>query len=490
MENNKSNLDIQKERFEKIRRALSLYDPTLGYTRVRRYEIFNKEKLRRYMENPNRYAKELRAVSRFLATRSQVYRKIIEDNANMIDTRFKQIIPNINFLGENNMKKVEKSFYETAQFLNLMNLPSEMLKVYKECWTCDVFFGVYYFYKGEGGIMMPLDPDYCKITGIYPTGDFCFSFDTRYFQNHKEEIDLWGEPFTSMYRESSKKNGDPWQPVPDQYACCMKIGLEDFLVAIPPYITLFDALVNLEDLREILSIDDANMINQLICYKLETFNNSNTPDDFTVELDTAVQYYNKSLEVLPDNVSAIISPLPVEEVNLSHDHTGEINKVENASKNILKAAGHSALADPNGATAMAAALKADEDYAISSLIPQTQAWVNRMVSYYVKNPSKVKFLEVTKYSKQEFKDSIIKDMNYGLPMITTLGVLNGYSETEIFALAKMNDHMNIRELFKPFATASTQSGDDGSGESKVGRPKGDVVTDDAEKSAEKRDSAG
>ena len=95
---------------------------------------------------------------------------------------------------------------------------------------------------------------------------------------------------------------------------------------------------------------------------------------------------------------------------------------------------------------------------------------------------------MTKYTKNDYKDSVIKDMNYGLPMIFTLGALNGYSELDMLSMANLNNSLGLDELFKPLATASTRSNADSEG----GAPaKSDEdVTDEGDSSRDKRDRNG
>lgn len=477
--------------YKKAMASINLYNP--AKTTTRSSNTFNKDTLKSYMERPYANEKNLRNLSRFLRNRSQVYKKIINDNATMIDTRYRQVIPNYDLVkksksGSASDEKIRKSYFETIKVLDTMNLPSEMLKVYLECWTCDVFFGAYYYFKDEGGIMIPLDPDYCKIIGLYPTGDFAFAFDMSYFTGKDEQLELYGEPFTTMYRQYQNDTVNMrWQQLPDQYSCCMKINLEDYLSTIPPYINLFYSLIDLEDLKELNAIEAENNLYKLLYMVLPLFSNSSVPDDFAVDPETAVQYYMKIVNALPDNVASFLTPLDIQQIQFDPDQTGDVNKVENASKNILKTAGHIAMADPNGATAMSAALRADEDYAIASLLPQTQAWVNRMLSYILPNPSKVKFLSVTKYSRDTFKEGLIRDMNYGLPVAQTLGILNGFSEADMICLARINNLVGLPDLYTPLSTASTQSGADSS---EGGRPKETVRTDDGERSEAKKEAAG
>lgn len=479
--------DLNKEAFDKAKEALKLLDPTKNQTRT--FSTFSKDQLRTYMKNPLAQHKNLRNLSRYLYYVSQAYRRIINHNANMIDLNYRNIIPRVDITKEANLDEIKKNFYETAMFLDKMNLPLELLKAYTTCWIEDVFFGCVY-YDDSGMFILPLDPDYCQITSIYPTGDFGFDFDCSYFRSRQTELELWGEPFTSLYNEYQKDTtNNRWLPFPDENCICLKINTNETTVPVPPYVTLFDSLINLEDLAGITAIADAQRIYKLLVATIPTLSNTTRPDDFAVDPTTAINYYNKMVEALPDYTDAIISPIPIDTISFEDDQTTDVNKIENATKNILKTSGHTVMADPSGTTAMTANILSDEDYAISSLLPQTEAWINRFLSLKLKNPAKVKFLEVTKYTKDKYQDSLIKSMNYGSPLVSTLGVLSGYSELEQMSMAHLNEALGLQDLFKPLATASTRSSDE-----QTGRPtaedKGEQLGDEASESRDKRERNG
>lgn len=484
-----------QQQFKKIDEIMQIYNPASMNNKS--YNTYDKETLREYIEAPYQNAANLRALSRFLYNRSQVYRKIININACMIDTHYRQVIPNVDFTKRSNSSgKIDKSFHETGKMLDLMNLPLEMLKVYLECWTVDVFYGVYYYFKDVGGVMFPLDPDWCQITGVYPTGDFAYAIDCSQLRAYESVLDeLWGEPFVSLYKEYQRDTqNNRWLQMPDEYACCMKVNVNDFQYALPPYLPLFNPLINLSDLEEAQALQQEAQIYKLLSFKLPLVPNSNRVDDFAIDPKTAVKYYDKATTMFPDYIGAWITPMDVEPISFPDDAASDVNKVDESSKNIMKSAGHASIAEPKGTTAYEAALKADEDYAISALLPQTEGWVNRMLQNYLSNPSRVKFLEVTKYTKKEFKDSILKDMNFGLPMITVLGALNGFSEMELFALAEGHEMMELRSKFYPYQTSATLSANNPNNPNAPaedgGRPQNETPTDESEASADKKEEAG
>lgn len=474
----------EKLMFEKAQEALKLLNANSSTT-TRTTGTFNKELLRTYMQNPTGQYKNLRNLSRFLYYRSPLYRRLIQYDANMIDLNFRNVVPLVDLVKGPDEKKMIDSYYKTLLMLENMNLPLEFLKAYIIAWREDVFFGCAY-HDDTGFFILPLDPDYCKVTGIYPTGDLCFDMDMSYFRSRQEQLELWGEPFQSMYRgyKSDMTNGK-WQPMPDENCVCLKVNIDDWEYPIPPYAGLFSRLINLEDLDEIMAVADEQNIYKLLIATIPTIKNSDEVDDWAVDPDTAISYYNKMKGMLPDFVNAVITPIPIESVSFDRDQATDVNKLENSTKSILTTSGGvQTLCPPAGTTAYTAAIRSDEEYAISSLLPQTQAILNRLASYNVSKPAKIILLEVTKYTRDNYIENSQKLLNYGLPLSMTLGALSGFNELELASMAYLQKALNIEELFTPLATASTRSSDN------WGRPRNGITdrTDEADASEDKRDN--
>lgn len=453
------------ENFERSQEVLQLLDPSATSTKT--FNTFSKETLRTYMKNPLTNYKNLRNLSRFLYYRSQTYRRLINYNANMIDLNYRSVIPMVDLVKGVDQQKMIKSYYETLVILNVMNLPLEFLKAYITCWIEDVFFGCVY-YDDEGFFILKLDPDYCKITGIYPSGDFAFDYDMSYFSRKQDILEMWGEPFVSMYRayESDTVNGK-WQPMPDENCVCMKLNVNDWETPIPPYIGLFDSLINLEDLKEITAIADEQEIYKLLSFKMPLLKNSQDYDDFAVDPNTAIKYYKVITDSLPDYANAILNPgLEMEDVSFEHDQASDVNKLETTTKSVLSISGGAAVLSAqnvSSSTSWKAAIVSDEEYALSSLLPQTQAWLNRFLSYQLKDPAKVKFMEVTKYSRLDFKDSLRQDATYGIPVKLTINTLNGFNELETLSMAHLEKALDLTSLFVPMASSNTMNTGDLSG---------------------------
>ena len=476
------------ENFKKIQDATKLADPTKSSTRT--YSTFSKDKLRTYMKNPITNYKNLRNLSRFLYYRSSVYRRLIWYNATMIDTNARSVIPIINLTKENDKDKILKSYYQTLTTIENMNIALEFLKMYIIAWREDAAYGVA-FYDDTGYFILPMDGEYCRVTGAYQTGDLSYSIDMSYFTKNPDMVEWIGEPFTSMYNNYTQdRTNGKWQPVPDEYCICFKINIDDYEVALPPMMSLFNSLISLSDQEDIQAVADEQQIYKIISATMPLIGNSKDPDDFAVDPATALEYFNKMVESFPDYIGAILSPIPLEVLEFGNDQTTDITKIENATRTVLNTSGGAQVLNSStisGTTAWNGAIKSDAEYATASLRPQTEAYINRFLTYHISNPAKVKFLKVTPYTKAEVKKSLLEDATYGLPTILSINSLNGFSELETLSLNYLeNDVLGLVNKFKPLQSSHTQSSADSSG----GQEKSiDDLTDAGEASIDKRDKS-
>jgi len=481
-EKNEKSIELFKKSTDAI---LQLSDPSKTVSRT--YSIFDKEKLRQYMKNPLTNYKNLRNLSRYLYLRSYVYRRLIWYFGTMIDTNAKSVIPIVDLVKGGDKKKVLKSYYETLSVINNMNLKTEMLKAYIISWREDAFFGTAW-YDETGYFIMPMDPDYCKVTGAYYTGDLAYALDMTYFDKNKDMIDWIGEPFASMYKEYQKDTTtNRWIQMPDEYCVCFKINVDDLLIPLPIFVGLFNALISLADLEDIQSVADEQQIYKLITATIPLINGSENPDDWAVDINTALKYYQKLESSLPDYIGSALTPVPLDTITFDHDQATDVNKVENATKTVLNTSGGAQLlnsATISGTTAWKGAIRFDERYGQASLLPQTEGYLNRFLSYHVKNPAKIKMLETSTYTKDELKEQMLKEAQFGIPNALAINTLNGYNELETLSMNFLqNDVLNIHETFIPLNSSHTTSNNEGGGQTKSDTE----LTDDGESSRDKRD---
>lgn len=493
--------ELTQINFEKAEEGLKLLTD-LQRTPTKTTNAFSKEDVLTYLRNVGSNESRLRNLSWYLLYRSQLYRRLVIYNASMFNLDARSVIPNYSLTEDNNTDDILSSYYETLVTLDNMELRREMLKVYLTCFIQDVFYGVH-FYDDTGFFIMPLPADYCQIKGRYMRGTYCFAMRMDYFTGTNEYmLELLGEPFQSMYKEYQKDtmNGR-WQIVPEEYSCCLKYSAEDWQLHILPFMGLLPDLIQLEDVKDIQAIADAQAIYKLVWLELETITGSKNIDDWKVDPELAIKYFNRMLnEALPSYTSAAIVPGKLQTINFDDNDTNDVNRVSNATKNILNSGGGGQVLNSTeltGTTEVLTALKVDTEFAIASLLPQTQAYVNTFMHYYVSNPSKVKFLHASIYTQDDLKKSLLEAAQYSLPTKLAYNTLNGFSELDTLALNYLeNEVLGLQDKFIYPLNSSFTSGSDevSSGTTDPvtgGRPISDNtdLTDDGEASRTKRETA-
>ena len=458
--------EMKKWYEENVQNTQSAFKQIRDVTKTTRQSTLNsysKENVISYLQNISSNENNLRNLSRYLFYRSQVYFRLIMYNATMFDLNARTVIPTYNPIKNNNSKKILKAYYETLQWLERMNHQHEFLPVLINNFIEDAFFGCCWIDE-TGMFVLPLPPEYCKIKGKYFTGDFAFDVDMSFYKKHEYLIDYLGEPFSSMYSAYGGDNSKKWQPMPDEYALCTKYRLESWETVCPPYSGLFVDLINLLNLGDVQAVADEQQIYKLITATIPLINGSDVPDDWAVDLRTALDYYRKLEASLPDYVGSAITPIPLDVISFSDDQTTDTTKIQKATKEVLNTSGGAQILNSStisGAEAFRSATRADTELAISPLLGQIQGWTNRMLSYLMSNPAKVKFFEVSAYTKDAFKESLQKDLNYGFVSTLAINSLNGFSELDTLALNFLErDVLELDKKFTPLQTAATRSSTD------------------------------
>jgi hypothetical protein len=103
-----------------------------------------------------------------------------------------------------------------------------------------------------------------------------------------------------MYKAYGGDNSKKWQPMPDEYALCTKARMESWETVCPVYSGLFLDLINLLDLADIQAIADEQQIYKLIVATIPTLSGANSADEWAIDPDTAIDYYNKLVNSLPE----------------------------------------------------------------------------------------------------------------------------------------------------------------------------------------------
>lgn len=460
----------------------------------KRVQSLTKENIVTYLQDPVSNEERLNNASWYIFFRNQIYQILILYYATLFCLEAKTFIPRYDLVKPDSDDKILKSFNDTVKLLSNWNIENEFLKTNITCLVQDVSYNCAY-HDETGLYLLPLPSNYCKIYGQYSTGDFAFKVNMGYFRGvNNWLVEEWGEPFTSMWRayESEGHNGI-WQPMPPEYSACFKYRNYDETV-IPPFSGVLGELIALNDVADNQAIADASEIYKLIYLKLQTISGAKMPDEWRVDPAVAIEYFQRLInEALPDYMSAAIVPTDDDlgVIDFSNtDKTGEVNKVLKATKAVLNTSGGAQIlnsAEISGTTAFMAAIKADTERAISTLLPQIEGWFNRIVEYDVSNPAKIKFFHVGRLTRDEFRKELLENAQYSLPTKLAIMSLQGFDPIDVMSMNHLEeDILKLGDKFNdPLKSSYTSSSSD------VGRPTLDdgELTDDGEASRDKADRA-
>lgn len=459
-----------------VKNALNLID--LENIPSKTYTVYSKESLRTYLKNPlsDNNSKNLRKLSQYLYVLSSQYRRLISYFASMIDLTAYTVIPNVSMVEDNDDEKILQDYEAVLKWIEKMNLGGQIFSQLITTFREDIFYGyIYYDDSAEQDvnsfIILPLDPDYCRISSVNYDGTLNMAFDFSYFNNasNAKALEWWDKEFTTKFNAYNSDSKLRWQELDPERTWVLKFNYDQNDRIIPPFAALFENIIDLVDLQSITSLKDKLSIYKLLVAKIDTINGATDPDDFAIDLDTAVDFYNKMLGTVPEEIGIVLSPMEITPINFEKSDTDDVNTISKANSNLWEAAGVSQILDNDkltGASAVRSAQILDGLFAQNPLLWQIQARVNRWLDFILPdNGMRVKYIPVTPYNKDE-KIAELKDAaSLGLPVKMQYMSLLGISPLEAYSMAHMeNNILKLQDSWMyPLQSSYTQNGENESG---------------------------
>lgn len=481
-----------KEIFAATNEALQLVD--LTKTETRTYQTYSRETLRTYLKNPFSYMKQIRNLSKYLYRLCYEYRRICIFYASMICGDAFNIIPLIDPTQENDKDEVLKKYYETLIRWQRMDFANELIKLLIVAWREDTVYAyVYDDSDQEGGTCFfhILDGDYCRICAI-EEGVFRFAFDFSYFRNHKSELEFWDVEFQQKYRIYEADSSLRWQELEPERQICFKVNSDDPTMDYPSFASLFEAIINAIDLQALQNAKDELSVYKLLIARLQPLSGTDTPDDFEVDVNTAIKYYNRLAESLPESIASCISPLPIEAIEFKDlNTTDDTDMISSSLSNIFKHIGGVILDNDKSGTAITNMQTIlDMKMGQSTLLPQVQKWLNLYFNYVIgEDHAYIKYIDgVSPYTRENKRKELLESAQNGLPTKLEISILDGKSPLETTSMLYLeNDILSLDKKLIPLSTSYTKSSSDAADPVTGGAPTKDdtKLTDEGDASRNK-----
>ena len=467
----------RRENYEKAMDALKqLRDPNKAATAT--LNNYDREKIREYLKRPYSNEANLRQAAEYLYFRSQILYRLCHWYASMWALDCRQVIPKYSFTKENSPEEMLSMYEETLNVLEAYNIQGNWHDVALRCYQEDVCF-VIFFRDDRNAFFYIMDPNECKIDGRYYTGDFSYSVDmSKWSSPQKQQLMEWlGEPIKSMWNEYQKDTSQRWVHMPDEWGAAFKFNSDSPDLVISPEAGILQQLAGLNDIADLQALKDEASIYKLLLVPMKTLSSAKTSDEWQISVDILLQYFTKMKDILPDYVAA--APIPGELTNdnvIDFSTTSadkDIDRLSQSQDTLLATSGGGSVLNANyinSSAAFKAWLMAESEFAISSLMPQIEGFTNRMLSYDVKGTAcKVKYFEVTVYTKDELKESLLSSCQYSFSNRMAYNTFNGISEKTTMTMEFFeNQVLHLPEVMThPLQSSYTTSN---TGEDEGGRP--------------------
>lgn len=433
---------------------------------------FTADNVQTYLENPQKYEKELRQLSTVLTTLSPQYRQIVNYFPS-IAKFVPVVIPNIskytNAKGDvTDTDKIKKDYLKVVSTVEMMSLEHEFKKIVATSFIEDIFYG-YVYQTNDSFYIQQLDADYCRISSI-SDGCYNFQFDFTYFDKNNKLKDVeialvesYPEEFQSKYNAYLKdKSNMRWQEMDEKNTICIKYSDTPFV--FPPFASLYNDLSDLQTYKNLSKQKEEIDNYKFIGLKIPLNTKSEKEDDFLVSTTTALTFYNMLLGSLPEGVGAFLSVTDWDSVDFSSSKTSEKNKILDAENSLMLSSGVSPVnfGKANNSTGLTASNLVDSG-ALFRIYDSLERWLNRKMKFDFNGKFCVELLKVTIFTLKDTIDQYIKTAQYGIPVKLQLSALLNATQGKERGLTLMEEILDLQNTWKPLMSSHTTSGNDEGG---------------------------
>jgi hypothetical protein len=433
---------------------------------------YTREDLILYIENPARYTSQLIDISNYMYNYSKLFQKIIDYYTDMalcrwtVDTQVKSV----NFYSVND-KQLKKNYIAYIEKINRLNLAQDFNKILKRMFLEDCVFG-YWLEENNSCSIYYFPYNWCSIK-FTMNGLYCFAIDTRRL-SQKDFDNLPKEIYKLVAKYRGKGGDEALCPIPIEKAVCYKFN-NHFSYLYPPFISIVQAILDILDYK-ILNKTKSEMEAWGL---IEMFMPTDEDGKLLIEDDIALDAVLKALEVIPEGVGLIPTPMKLAAVPMNQKASNDRDNVRDSLSQFNLEAGvpDSVLGSSTSGSELTKSIENDASL-IYRILDQISAYINLKMKIegfnYPSYEFRYSLLHITVFNEKEFQDKQLKAASSGAPNKMTW--LASYDINPAITLGQAYVENNLfRDVFDNFTVLQTSytqstvaSGDSGS--SNGGRP--------------------
>lgn len=418
------------------------------------FSLFSKDDITTYLSNPYTYEKQIRNAVTYIYGASSHFRRLIQYFSCLNDLSY-VVAPYRVDPKSANVKSMNRNYRKVLNTLSSMNIKTQFPKILTVCLREDTYYGTMWV-TNDSITIQQLPSDYCSIStieGNVPNVTFDFS----YFDSRQSLLDYYPSEFKTKYGIYQKNRTVRWIELDSPTSFAIKCNADILDYSVPPFAGILREIYEIEDYKQLKLTKSALENYAMVFMTLGIDKDGN----WQMDLDKAKEFWRNLDSVLPDEIGSVLTPMPINKISFEKSHTSNTNTVAEAEEELFSAAGVSSLLfnnDKASANALALSIKADQAITYG-IVKSIEDMVNRFIQSqsYGKN-FRINFLDVSAFNRKEMGDMYLKAAQYGLPTVSMYAASQGLGQAELDSMNFLeNDLLEIKKLFIPLQSSSTQS---------------------------------
>lgn len=442
-----SSLNFSKEDMYNMLREYKSY-----YYESNRGMKYDKQQIRRFLENPQQYERQIREVSLYLAGSSSHYVRLILYLSTML-TLDHLVVP---IDAKMSKSKMLDRYTSATSYIDAFNVKHELSKIIPTILIEDIFYG--YESRANGtSTIRKLPANYCKIVGV-EDGIFIFAFNFTYFNGKEHLLRDYPKEFKILFNKA-KQTGNSWQELnPNLGAVCFKFR-DDLTYGLPLLAPLFEEVIELESKKDRANEKEELENFKLLVQKIPMKADPKSEKDYVLTLPTVKKFHSNIKTALPKNVGLISTPMEIEDYSFERKTSADNANLSEAQDVLFTSAGFGNIfsATNKSLTALKNANLSDQSL-MFKLLRQFERFFNaRLKTLFGKDCGMtVWFLDITIFNREDKINEFLKLAQFGLPK-STIAVATGMSQSQFLGLNALEEHLELEDKLVPLNSSHTQN---------------------------------
>lgn len=407
---------------------------------------------------------EIIALSRYFFNYNGLYRRIIIYFSTMLlyDT---VSVPK--FLKQDiEPKRFLKNYYKVLSFVDKMNLPQELTRIFTIMLVDGAYYGLVYETPDGSVILGDLPRSYCRTRFRSNSGNQILEFNVQYFEEFKEDreralvLNNFPKQIIEYYKKwKSGEIVNPWYLCSEEegiaFVCSLDGNASSF--TLPFFVQTIPAISRLKDYEKADLDSVQNELSKLVINKIPL----DKENELAFELPEIEAVHRGIVDMLSDNphIDVITTFCDTEVASLGSTVDNVRNDLSTITHLVYNEAGVSKqLFDNDSAISIQYSVQNDLSLVLALLKP-IQHWITYIVNQkFGRNEEffyEINILPISHYNREEMSSLYLKGAQYGYSKFYA-GAALGIKQTDLISLTKVeNDMLDLDARMVPLQSSHT-----------------------------------